>query len=93
MMNIDIPANLYMILSLIEGPLQYQWFNSQEVISVMFGIDQSLDRPYYNEIFNEFGFNNNLVLDNLQTSFIYLLLLPFTLIIDFLLYKLEGHLR
>eukprot|EP00347_Sterkiella_histriomuscorum_P002312 403368643 len=93
LMNIDVPANLYMILSLIEGPLQFQVIDTKEAASTMLGIDMSIERPYYNELFNQFGFDNNLVAFNLQNTLFYLLLFPVTLILEYLLGQLGKYLK
>ncbi|CDW83265.1 UNKNOWN [Stylonychia lemnae] len=76
LLNINIPANLYLLLSLIQGPLQFNFINTQDLTQEMFQIDDLDNKPSLNDRFDNYGYSNNLAIINLQMSFYYLLCFP-----------------
>lgn len=74
-MNLKLPSNLYYVLSLINGPMQFKLFNSDGITTAIFDLDND-ESLSYNPLFSSFGFNSNLVLLNIDNTFYYLMLFP-----------------
>ncbi|TNV74445.1 hypothetical protein FGO68_gene13513 [Halteria grandinella] len=76
LMNLDLPPNMYYVLSLINGPMQFKLFDSDGMTSSLFRLENLSDGEPYNELFNEFGYTSNIAVLNLDNTFYILLLFP-----------------
>ena len=85
-MNLSIPPNLYMILSLISGPLSFNYWQATNFAPWLFNLDPDGDGySTYNDNFASFGFDTNLAALNLQDTIIFITMfvmgVPITLLI------------
>lgn len=63
------------MLSLINGPMQFNLLNTDGLTKDIFGISIENNLTYSDE-FSNFGFNSNLALLNLNSTLYYLMLFP-----------------
>ena len=78
-MKLRMPTNLFYVLSLINGPMQFNLVNTDDLTKSIFDISGDSNLTYSEE-FLKFGFNSNLALLNLNNTFYYLMLLPIYLL-------------
>lgn len=75
LMKIQLPQNLFYVLSLINGPMQFNLIDTDGMTKAIFDISKDSNLTYNNE-FSNFGFNSNLTLLNLNSTLYYLMLFP-----------------
>ena len=93
LLNLNIPSNLYYVLSLINGPLQFRLINTDPYTMQMFGISMFSSSPtsvngetdWFNQLFNNFGYNSNLSILNLNNTFYLILIFPLHYLVILLL--------
>ncbi|CDW83081.1 UNKNOWN [Stylonychia lemnae] len=88
LMNLNLPSNLYYALSLMNGPLQFNFVNLQALTQSIFGIEED-DKSAYNYNFDQFGYDSCDVVLLLQNTFYYLTLCPITILLTLLLRSLK----
>jgi hypothetical protein len=65
-MNVAVPANLYALLSYIEGPLSFNYLEQTNLALMIFNIDtDSTEYLPYNEVFADYGRDTRLAAVNL----------------------------
>ena len=84
LMKMQLPTNLFYVLSLINGPIQFNLVNSDDLTKSIFDISDDSNLTYSEE-FAKFGFNSNLAVLNLNNTFYYLMFFPLYLLINSIL--------
>lgn len=75
LMKIQLPQNLFYVLSLINGPMQFNLIDTDGMTKAIFDISTD-NNLTYNQEFSNFGFNSNLAILNMNCTFYYLMLFP-----------------
>jgi hypothetical protein len=76
LMKIQLPQNLFYVLSLINGPMQFNLIDTDGMTKAIFDISMDSNNLTYSKEFSNFGFNSNLALLNLNSTLYYLMLFP-----------------
>jgi hypothetical protein len=67
LLSLNIPANLFFIFALISGPLEFNFFDTDYITSKLLGLNEVEleERESYSEVFEDFGYGNDLAVMNL----------------------------
>ncbi len=75
-MNLAVPSNLFYLCSLIAGPLSLKFIDVQNLTKKLFRLDDLEDDDSYNERFSAFGFDDRVMIIDMQISLYILLSAP-----------------
>lgn len=79
-MNIAMPANLYALLSYIEGPLSFNYLEQTNLALMIFNIDtNTTEYEPFNDVFADYGRDTKLAAVNMQDTVIFVAIFIFGL--------------
>lgn len=83
LMNLEgMPGNVLVVLSMINGPMQFKVAQSDWLTQKIFDLDPKKDTNSYSPVFANFGFNSRHMVLNIDNTLYYLSVLPFYLVIN-----------